>query len=89
CIFLLLFLFLFILPISSLLVHKYIYLPQTWDAPLHLRLTQLYLGYLVREHCGLEGIQKNNAEGKQESKNQSDASNTHSVKPQSKSPKSR
>jgi hypothetical protein len=56
---------------------------------LHLRLTQLYLGYLVREHCGLEGIQKNNAEGKQESKNQSDASNTHSVKPQSKSPKSR
>lgn len=56
---------------------------------IHLRLTQLYLGYLVREHSGLEGIHKNSPESKQESKAQSDVSNTHSVKPQAKSTKFR
>jgi len=56
---------------------------------IHLRLTQLYLGYLVREHSGLEGIQKNNPESKQESKAQSDVSNTYSVKPQVKNTKFR
>ena len=56
---------------------------------LHLRLTQLYLGYLVREHSGLEGIHKNNPESKQESKAQSDVSNPHSVKPQAKNTKFR